>query len=65
MLIFAAMRHISFNYQKIAEYYCHCNATVQRLMENSALVIIDINRAIELGFVNLTEEIIDILDKNE
>lgn len=45
-LILAAQRHNVFNYRNIAEFYCHQTAEVQRLMERSALVIIDINDAI-------------------
>ncbi|HIA00783.1 MAG TPA: hypothetical protein EYN66_02535 [Myxococcales bacterium] len=56
-LIAAAQRHTVFQYDKIAEYYAHAPASVQRLMEDSALVIIDFDRAIELGFVKLTGEI--------
>ena len=53
----AARRHTVLNYKRIAEYYAHSPAHVQRLMENSALVIIDFDRAIELGYVKLSEEI--------
>lgn len=53
----AAMRHTVFNYEKIADYYAHSDAEVQKLMEDSALVIIDFERAIELGYVKLSEEI--------
>lgn len=49
----AAQRHISFNYAKIAEYYAHASPEVQDLIENSALVIIDYNKAIEKGFLEL------------
>jgi hypothetical protein len=56
-LVAAAHRHTEFRYDAIAEYYAHAPAHVQKLMEDSALVIIDFNRAIELGFVELTEEI--------
>lgn len=55
----AAQRHIVFNYQNIAEYYSHSDKSTQDLMENSALVIIDYNKAIELGFVKLTKDIAD------
>lgn len=55
----AAFRHCSFNYKHIAEYYAHAPAEVQELFEASALVIIDFNKAIELGFVKLTSEIAD------
>ena len=53
----AASRHQVFNYDKIAEYYAHAPAEVQRLMEASALVIIDFKQAIERGFVQVTKEI--------
>jgi len=53
----AALRHIVFNYELIADYYAHSNKDVQKLMEDSALVLIDFDRAIELGFVKLTENI--------
>lgn len=56
-LLFAADRHVVFNYEKIAEYYAHASADVQGLMEESALVIIDFNKAIENGFVHMSEEL--------
>ena len=56
-MIHAARRHTVFNYGLIAEYYAHASKKVQVLMENSGLVIIDFKRAIELGYVKLSEEI--------
>jgi len=56
-LIEAAQRHNCFNYEKVAEYYAHADKDVQELMEDSALVIIDFNKAIEDGFVKLTDNI--------
>lgn len=56
-LIAAARRHTIFNYGKIADYYAHSSPAVQELMEKSALVIIDFEKAIQLGYVQLTEEI--------
>lgn len=56
-LLEAARRHTVFNYEKIAEYYAHAPKHVQELMEDSALVIIDFNKAIENGFVTMTKEI--------
>lgn len=53
----AATRHIVFNYSKIADMYAHSEKEMQEHMENSALVIIDFEKAIELGFVRLSEEI--------
>lgn len=52
-----ATRHIVFSYQDIAEYYAHSSKEMQELMENSALVIIDFNKAIELGYVKISEEV--------
>lgn len=57
MLKVAASRHIVFNYENMADFYANSDKEVQTLMENSALVIIDLNRAIELGYVKLREEI--------
>lgn len=54
-LLAAAQRHVVFSYDKIAEYYSHAEPEIQDLMEKSALVIIDFNKAIENGFVKLTE----------
>lgn len=53
----AAMRHVVFNYEMIADYYAHSSPELQRLMERSALVIIDFDAAIEGGFVKLCNEI--------
>ena len=53
----AAGRHTVFNYEKIADYYSHSSPQMQDLMEKSALIIIDFNKAIELGYVKLCEDI--------
>jgi hypothetical protein len=53
----AAHRHNKFNYKHIAEYYAHASSEEQNLMERSALVVIDFDKAIELGFVKLTKEL--------
>jgi ParB/RepB/Spo0J family partition protein len=58
-LLDAAERHVAFRYDRIANYYAHAVPNVQRLFESSALVIIDYDRAIELGFVRLHTEILD------
>lgn len=55
----AAHRHSVFNYSKIADFYAHSSKECQELMENSALVIIDFNKAIDEGYVRLTAEIAD------
>ena len=56
-LKFAAQRHNVFNYESIADYYSHANPEMQNLMERSALVIIDFEKAIQLGYVRLSKEI--------
>lgn len=56
-LCLAAERHTVFNYDKLAEYYAHAPKEVQELMEKSALVIIDLDQAIENGFVAMSKEI--------
>ncbi len=63
----AACRHIAFNYKKIADFYAHQNFDVQRMMENSALVIIDLDDAIKNGFAELREKIeeIEAMDNEE
>jgi hypothetical protein len=63
-LKFAATRHIVFRYDLAAEYYAHSDKDVQQLMENSALVIIDFQKAIELGFVRLNETLNEIMQDN-
>lgn len=56
-LVDAARRHNVFNYEKIADYYAHSSKEMQLLMEKSALVIIDFEKAIQLGYVKLCEDI--------
>jgi len=56
-LIEAARRHSVFNYEKIADYYAHSSPQMQYLMEKSALIIIDFEKAIQLGYVRLCEKI--------
>ena len=57
----AAARHLVFNYSKIADYYAHSDATMQDLMEQSALVILDIDDAIANGYVKLSTELEKIM----
>jgi len=53
----AAYRHTVFNYAKVAEFYAETSEDVQDLMEKSALVIIDYDKAIEGGFIKLSEKV--------
>jgi hypothetical protein len=64
-LMAAASRHIVFNYEKIANFYAHSSKECQEMMEESALVIIDFDKAIENGFVKLTEQINEMFDVDE
>ena len=64
-LMFGATRHVVFNYAKIADYYAHAESNVQRLMEQSALVIIDVDDAIANGYMRLSKNIKKLLEDND
>lgn len=59
-LYFAAARHIGFNYKVIANFYAHQPKEIQELMEDSALVLIDLNDAIRNGYAELSEKLDEI-----
>ena len=59
----AATRHIAFNYAKVADFYAHSSKEVQRLMEESALVIIDVGDAIANGYVKFSDKIDRIMSE--
>lgn len=61
----SATRHIIFNYAKIADYYAHATPEVQRLMEQSALVIIDVDDAIANGYMRLSKNIRKLLEDSD
>lgn len=61
----AAHRHTVFTYSQIAEFYAHATPQVQRLMEESALVIIDVQDAIRLGYARLSEWIDGAINEDE
>lgn len=63
-LRFAASRHIVFRYSLIADYYAHSSKEMQELMEQSALVILDIDDAIANGYVKLSKDIRAILEQS-
>lgn len=52
----AASRFIVFSYEDIAEYYANASKDMQELMEKLALVIIDFDKAIENGFIQLNDK---------
>lgn len=64
-LIRAAGRHSVFNYRNIAEYYAHATPEMQRLMEESALVIIDVDNAIANGYATLNADVLDIMEDED
>lgn len=66
-LIMAATRHIQFDYQLIADFYSHSDPEIQSLMERSALVILDYDDAIAMGYIKLSAAIAEQYknDKNK
>ena len=58
----AAKRHTVLRFDKIANYYAHADSNLQRLMEASALVVVDSDQAVERGFLKLHESMLDALD---
>lgn len=64
-LVHAAQRHTRINYAYAAEYYAQAPKRVQRLMEDVALVIVDFDKALEQGYLRMTEEIQDMIKNGE
>lgn len=61
----AAARHVVFDYRNIAEYYASASPAMQRLMEDSALVIVDFDDAIKNGYVKLRNAVNEMLNEDE
>lgn len=59
----SAERHTVFDFGKIADYYAHSNKEMQSLMEQSALIIIDYNKALENGFVKIGKQLNEQYDE--
>lgn len=59
-LMYASYRHLVFDYSKIADLYAHSDKDMQEMMEKLALIIIDFNKAVENGYVELSKKIADI-----
>ena len=57
----AAQRHTVLSFKQIADYYAHSGTVMQSLMEDSALVIIDFDKAISDGYIKLTEELVGLV----
>lgn len=64
-LLMAAQRHLQFSYKDVAEYYANANATMQDLMEKSALVIIDYDDAIKYGYAQLQASMQELKTEEE
>ena len=52
----AAERHVIFNHSLIAEYFSHCDYKIKHLFEDSALVIIDYDKAVRNNLVTFETE---------
>lgn len=61
----AAHRFIRFRFDLIAEYYCHSDQIVKSLFEDLALVIVDIDSAIERGFIKMNDRLNELLNKSK
>lgn len=61
----AATRHIVFTYSKIADYYAQASKEMQELMEESALVIIDMDDAIANGYVKLSAKMKQLIEEEK
>lgn len=59
----ASYRHVVFDYRNIAEFYSHADKDTQELFEDNLLVIIDYNKAIENGVINITADIAELADE--
>lgn len=57
----AAYRHAVIDFDKVADYYAESQKEIQELMEQSALVIIDVDNAIANGYTQLQRELDDIM----
>jgi hypothetical protein len=62
-LKYCAYRFTVFNYSKIADYYAHSDDNMKDIMEKLALVIIDYDKAVENGFVKVSNELFDLQEK--
>lgn len=65
LLKICASRHIVFSYKNIAEKYARSSGKVQELMEKSALIIIDYDKAIEYGYSKLHDDILKLRLEDE
>ena len=60
MLRICAYRHARINFENMAEYYAHQGEEMQSLMESNALVVIDYDKALQNGFVEMTKRLLEL-----
>ena len=65
MLRAAAYRHTVFDFEQVANYYAHSSPEVQELMEDSAMVIIDFDKAIAEGYVTMTNRLSALFEQDQ
>ena len=65
MLKAAAYRHTVFDFEQVANYYAHSEPEVQELMEDSAMVIIDFDKAIAEGYVTMTNRLSALFEQDQ
>lgn len=58
----AAYRHCRIDFEAVADYYVHQDEHMQRLMERSALVIIDYDDAIANGYTTMHDTLEQMLE---
>lgn len=58
----AAERHTAFNFTKIADYYAHSSPDLKNMLEDSALVILDYDKAVRLGFAAYEKDVYTVID---
>jgi len=57
----AAYRFARIDFRRMADYYALADPAVRDVMERLALVIVDVDRAIEVGLIKLTNRLREIL----
>ena len=60
----AAARHTVIEFDRVAEYYAKATPEMQRLTEEQALVIIDVNDAMKNGYTIFSEKIKKMIGEN-
>ena len=58
-----AYRFAEIDFSKMTEYYCHATKAMQKAMEDDALVIIDYDKAREMGLVEMRKDLLGLIDR--